>query len=204
MLGTQAIPWIYFLIMGKYSFDGATHYTVVATKVCAVMFIVWLIKWSVDNDKLEKPKNKRLLDLYARYGPKAIKKRFIDFPVQTMVSTVKCVLIAASVMMTFYLTLNTIQVIPYYEKAGEIYKNAEQAAQTDDKVYKYDSKKLLMSSGKSSIFAVNQSMLSIGHISAGWMEEYYGITITVDGATDKAWSTKNLKKEKGEKALAQY
>ena len=197
MVGVLIIPWIYYVIMGKDSLDGALHYLVVAVKVCAVMLIVWLIKWSVDSNKLEKPKNKRLLDLYKRYDPKALKKRFADSPARLTAIAIKCVMIFVSVLMTSHLADNTIDVIPYYSKARALYEGAEQAAQTDSKIYQYNSKVLLYTEGNSSIMAINRSTLEIGHIPASWIEEYYGITIVVKGIdSDLAWSANNLGRNK--------
>ena len=193
MLGVMAIPWVYFLIMGKTSLDGALHYTVVAVEVCAALFIVWFVKWSIDNDKIEKPKSKKVLDLYARFGPRAIIKRFKDSPVENTEKIMRFSVTAVAALMTFYLAKNTADVIPYYSKAREIYDGIEQAAQTEDKVYYYKSQQLLeVENGNTSILAVTHATLEPGHIPAGWIEEYYGITIKGDGKFNKSWSTRNL------------
>ena len=200
MLGAQIIPWIYYVIMGKDSLDSALHYMVVAVKVCAVMFVLWFIKWCIDNDKIEKPKSKKVNDLYARFGPKAIKKKFTASPSRQIKIVIRTFLLGISALMIVFLIDNTVNVIPYYTKARELYEGVEHAAQAEDKVYRYENEELLNASGKSSIMAVNHSTLSIGCIPACWIEEYYGITIKVRKDGDKAyntvWSIKNIAKNK--------
>ncbi len=196
MAGIMVIPWVYLLAAGKIGFDGALSYTTVGLKVCAVMFVVWFLRWCSVNGKIEKPKNKKILSLIEKVRSDSFKEKYYGTGAKKRKIVIVLCLAYFAANMVYKAADATVRVAPYYAQARGVYADIEKASKTDDKVYHYTANQFLLHSGNGTMFSINHASLEVSHIPAGWIEVYYGVIIKGDGPYKEAWSTNRFIKQR--------